>query len=181
MGGSVSRNGGSASSGMGGQYAPESTTINFKYSASVLSYTFFECPFKCLTYKDFVTFYELEDEEEDRILYDYYEEYLHQCDVKEHPAMIRYDLDFKSYLHGIHPVSHMHIGSKTQVRLGLDRILSPKSFTSFILRQNYPALWKSLIQQDDDWVKFFIKEKSILPKVEKKYWDFLDNSELHLA
>lgn len=159
----------------------DNSILNFKISESTLSFTFFECPFICQTYKEFLIENELESEYEDKIFNDYYEIYLHQCTLKENPSMIRYDLDFNSYYSGLHPVSHMHIGHKNQVRLGLNKILNPKSFTSFILRQNYPALWKSLIQTDNDWINYFNKEKSVLPAVDGKFWSLLDYSEFHLT
>lgn len=159
----------------------DNSLLNFKYTTSSLSFSFFECPFDCQTYNEFIIENELEDESENKIFEEDYEIYVNQCPLKQNPVMIRYDFDITSYVQGLHPVSHMHIGHKNQVRLGFNKVISPKSFTSFILRQNYPAIWKSLIMDNHPWIDFFKKEKSVLNNVEKTYWNTLDISEFHLA
>lgn len=159
----------------------DNSILYYKYSGSELKFVFFECPYNCLTYKEFLIENDLVEEFEDRTFSDYYEEYIYQCTLKENPTMIRYELDVNAYFSGLHPVSHMHIGHKNNVRLGINKILNPKSFTSFILRQHYPALWKSLIIRDNDWIRYFKKEKDILVNVDKNNWNILDYSEFHLA
>lgn len=160
----------------------DNSIFNFKYieGSKKVSFTFFECPFKCLTYREYLLENDLEGDYEDKILLDYYEVYLHQCQLKENPIMIRYDLDFDSYFSGLHPVSHLHIGHKNQVRLGFKKILYPKAFVSFVLRQNYPALWKSIISTENEWKTHFINEKNSLNDIDNQYWQVLDNSEFHL-
>jgi len=95
--------------------------------------------------------------------------------------MIRYDFDFKSYYEGLHPVSHIHIGNKNQIRLGIPLILSPKVFLNFVLRQNYPAYWKGMIANSDIWKKTYINEKSNLEGVDLKFWNTMDYSEFYLT
>jgi hypothetical protein len=161
----------------------DNSTLNFKLdeASSKISFTFFECPYKCLTYKEYLIENDLEDDYEDKILLDYYEVYLHQCELKENPITIRYDLDYNSYFSGLHPVSHIHIGHKNQVRLGFQKILNPKSFVSFILRQTYPGIWKSIITSENEWKSYFIKEKDVLKDIGEENWQQLDFSEFYLA
>lgn len=146
-----------------------------------ISFTYYECPFKCLTYKEYLAENDIEEDEEDKILQDYYEVYLHQCELKENPITIRYDLDFDAYFEGLHPVSHLHIGHKNNVRLGLKKILNPKSFFSIILRHSYPAFWKSIISSENEWLTYFKKEKSILVEVTDENWKLLDFTEFYLS
>lgn len=161
----------------------DNSLLNFKLDeiSKKLSFTFYECPFNCLTYKEYLVENDLVEDYEDKILLDYYEIYLHQCELRENPIMIRYDLDNKSYFSGLHPVSHIHIGHKNQIRLGFHKILNPKSFVSFILRQHYPAIWKAIIITENDWKNYFTKEKSVLQSIEKENWQLLDSSEFYLA
>lgn len=161
----------------------DNSILNFKLdeTSNKISFTFFECPYKCLTYKEYLIENDLEDDYEDKILLDYYEVYLHQCEPKENPTIIRYDLDYNSYFSGLHPVSHIHIGHKNQVRLGFQKVLNPKAFVSFILRQTYPAIWKSIITTDNEWKEYFIKEKSVLKDIDAANWQQLDQSEFYLA
>ncbi len=150
-------------------------------SESKISFTFYECPYICLSYKDYLTSNDLEEDFENKMFLDYYEVYVHQCEIKENPVMVRYDLDYNSYLEGLHPVSHIHIGHKNQIRIVLKKILSPKSFVSFIFRQNYPAHWKLISSSKNEWKNYFIKEKLTLLEIKDSHWNELDHSEFHLS
>jgi hypothetical protein len=160
----------------------DNSILKFKYADSdhKLSFQFYECPFICQTYKEFLIDNELEEDHEDKIFTDYYENYLQQCIPKENPVMIRYDLDPSSYFEGLHPISHIHVGHKNQIRLGINKILNPKSFMSFILRQNYPTIWKSIITTENEWKNYFLKEKSNLIDIDAHMWKNLDLAEFHL-
>lgn len=169
----------------------DNSIIKFKLNANLsqISYVFFECPYACLTYNDYLEEFNLNDlssdlEDEsyynDKLFEDYYNEYLLQCPLKENPMMIRYDYDSNSYFEGVHPVSHIHIGHKNDIRIGLKKILSPKSFVSFILRQHYPAFWRIIISGSNSWISYFITEKATLSDIHTKYWNMLDTSEFHL-
>ncbi len=161
----------------------DNSIINFRLdeTRNIVCFTYYECPFNCLTYKEYLIENDLDGYYDDKILLDYYEIYLDQCETKENPTMIRYDLDYNSYFSGLHPVSHLHIGHKNHIRFGLRKILHPKAFISFILRQNYPSVWKSLISSENEWIKYFIKEKQTLNDVAEANWQIIDNSEFHLA
>lgn len=162
----------------------DSSLLNFKFDENYkkISFTFFECPYNCPTYKEYLIENNLEEGFEDKIMYDYYESYILQCSQKEHPTIIRYDFDIDSYFEGLHPVSHMHIGFNNQIRLGVKKILYPKSFISFILRQNYPTHWKSIIvSRKNKWKTYFLKEKSTLRDVENVNWQVLDYTEFYLS
>ncbi|UJH92077.1 DUF2290 domain-containing protein [Antarcticibacterium sp. 1MA-6-2] len=160
----------------------DNSILNFKLDIDnrKISYTYYECPFKSLSYKEYLIDNDIDFEEDSKIFIDYYEVYLHQCEQKENPLMIRYDYDENSYFEGVHPASHLHVGHKNQVRLGLNKILTPKSFTSIILRQNYPAYWKTLIISKNTWREAFLKEKSALLDISSSHWKKLDKSEFHL-
>lgn len=151
----------------------------FNESAKV-SYNFFECPYRCSTYEEFLRESEIHEEEEGRTFHDYYETYLNSCQLKESFTMIRYDYDVNSYLNGVHPASHIHIGFNNQVRIGIDKILSPLNFFSFILRQNYPSYWKLLIETDD-WVNRYKSFKKSCNIIEDTYWKKLDKLEFYLG
>ncbi|WGH74941.1 DUF2290 domain-containing protein [Tenacibaculum tangerinum] len=161
----------------------DNSILNFKLNADKrhISFTFYECPFECLSYKEYLVDNDIEITYENKTFIDYYEVYLHQCERKENPLMVRYDFDEKSYYQGLHPVSHLHIGHKNQVRIGLNKILTPKAFTSIILRQNYPAYWKTILKSKNDWKNSFIQEKLRLVDINQDNWQTLDSSEFHLS
>ena len=160
----------------------DNSILHFKLNQaeSKISFSFYECPFICQTYNEYLEENDVEEEYQEKMFLDYYEIYLHQCPLKEHPIIIRYDFDDASYFEGLHPVSHIHIGNKNQVRIGIPKIFSPKAFVNFIIRQHYPAHWKGMIAKDDDWIKSYLKEKSTLESIETKFWNNLDYAEFHL-
>jgi len=151
--------------------------VNFRDDK--LSFSFFECPYICQSYAEFLDEHNLSEELEDRAFYDYYEVYLEQCQIKDNPTMIRYDLDADSYFEGLHPVSHMHIGFRNEVRIGINARLTPLTFVHFVLRQSYPVIWKTLLQ-DANWHKVYANSKQSLTIVPVKNWKIFDKAELHL-
>lgn len=158
----------------------DNSIFNFKFDSALksISFTFFECPYNCQTYKEYLDENGLSDHEGEKVFEDYYEVYLFQCALKENPLMIRYDLDYNSYSVGTHPVSHIHIGHKNQIRVGIDKVLHPKSFVNFILRQHYPSTWKQILEFENEWIKYFLKEKALLPKIDQTNWKEFDRAEL---
>ncbi|HET7116399.1 MAG TPA: DUF2290 domain-containing protein [Hanamia sp.] len=160
----------------------DNSLLHFKIfnESEKVSYNFFECPYRCSTYEEFLTENEIFEEGEERTFQDYYEIYLNGCQLKESFTFIRYDFDVNSYLNGVHPVSHIHIGFNNQVRIGIDKILSPINFFSLILRQHYPSHWKMLIR-NDDWIKRYKSFKKSCIPIEDIYWKTLDKLEFFLA
>lgn len=156
----------------------DNSTLHFKMTNDKLSFSFYECPFQCLTYKEFLEEHQIDDDNE-KTFNDYYETYLAQCSLRECSTMIRYDFDATSYFEGLHPISHIHIGFNNQVRISVDKILGPTGFCYFILRQQYPGVWKELLlsKEVDDYKKF----KKLLTKVHLDYWKKLDKAEFHLT
>ncbi len=160
----------------------DSSILHFKINAekTKLNFTFYECPYISQTYKEYIEANELDDEIDDKVFLDYYENYLNQCPLKEDPLMIRYDYDPLSYFEGLHPISHIHIGLKNHIRIGIPKVIGPKVFFNFVIRQNYPAFWKRMIK-DEEWKKIYLNEKKSLIIIEKQYWQELDYNEFHFV
>lgn len=160
----------------------DNSILKFKISDKKASYLFYECPYHCLSYIDFLKENSIDEDDLQKTFYNEYEIYLDQCTQKPSPITVRYDLDIESYNHGLHPVSHIHIGNHNQIRIGINKIINPKTFVSFILRQHYTGLWNDILFGDDEiWRKYFLKEKDVLIKIEKKYWNEFDDAELYLT
>lgn len=160
----------------------DNSILKFKLAPKKASYLFYECPYNCLSYNDFLAEHGLkEDDEGYKTFYNEYEIYLDQCQTKTNPITIRYDLDFDSYNHGLHPVSHLHIGNHNQIRIGINKIMHPKTFTNFILRQHYTPLWNSILSEENPWRENFLKDKARLIKIDKEFWGVFDESEFYLS
>lgn len=153
--------------------------INAKEKSA--SYTYIECPFNCESYEDFLLEYEIDDYH-DKALIEEYTTYVEQCEIMRNSLYVRYDLDFQSYQIGLHPASHLHIGHENNLRLGLDKIINPKTFLNFILRQNYIPIWKKLISEDplSDWIQKHKKEKKNLHVINESHFSSFDLEELYI-
>ena len=127
----------------------DSSMLQFRlnrYPDPPMTYSYFECPFRVLTYREFLdrevgsSFSEVGD-----LFRSEYEEFvLSSAEPKESVTPIRYDFAPDRYCSVAHPASHLHIGCENEMRLGTTRILSPMSFTLLILRQRYPSYWIQL-------------------------------------
>lgn len=167
-------------------YLTDNSIFVFKLDSSKkkISFSFYECPYDCSTYKEFLNENGIKNEH-DKSFYELYEDYLNnECELKENPVTFRYDLDFDSYLSGLHPVSHLHVGFKNNIRIGIDKMLNVLSFVSFVFRQHYPTQWKLLIDNrvpQNVYLNRYLKEKSNLTVIDNRYWNDLDKSEMYLT
>jgi hypothetical protein len=159
----------------------DNSIFSFKFNKEdvKVSYIFYECPYNCISFEEYLTENSITDGSGNDYDELYYETYLEQCPQKEHPVMVRYDLDLNSYYSGLHPASHIHIGN-SNIRIGTRKILSPGFFVKFILRQNYPAIWKGLIS-NVSWCRDYKEEKGKLKDIKPKYWNYLDYAEFFFS
>lgn len=161
----------------------DNSIFSFKINslAKTLSYSFIECPFICLSYKEFLSEQGIE-EDFSKTFVEEYNLYVEQCEIKDSILYIRYDVDFDSYINGLHPASHLHIGHGNEIRIAINKILTPKAFLNFILRQHFTAYWKELLKADPqhDWLKYHTKHKTELPIIEEKFFNNYDLNELYL-
>ena len=150
----------------------------------VASYIFYECPYQIVPFDEFLTriIFDPSDLEDLGVLYEMYEEeYLSTIsrDLKKIVCPIRYDYNESFYTPGVHPVSHMHIGINNDIRISLRRVMTPITFTLFIIRQCFPDKWKLIhnSQQIEGWCRH-VREN--LEAVNEDYWHPQDERELYL-
>jgi hypothetical protein len=145
---------------------------------SSTSVAYYGCPYKCLSYDNFIEEYEFSEEEDEvDFLEAAYEEYLFGCTLDESPVVFRYDYDPKSYNEGLHPSSHLHIGHCTQIRIGFKSILDPFSFGLLVLRQHYPKIYKKMLDDPQYHTMLTGFKKTLLPidkahQNSKDQWEF---------
>lgn len=141
------------------------------------SYSFIQCPFDCKTYQDFLIDKGLNIEDYGDSFISDYEQYLFETRTKMSFTPIRYDYHPTQYKPGLHPASHIHIGFANSVRICLSKLLSPISFTHFILRQAYPKNWLAFMSENHELVNI---EKSRFGNVHNSMFNGVDKSELFL-
>ena len=82
---------------------------------------------------------------DDPQLIEEYEQTLSDSSLIDMPVTFRYKYSPRQYDPGRHPASHLHIGHKNEIRVGCERILNPLSFIAFVIRQQYPQIWSSIV------------------------------------
>lgn len=72
------------------------------------------------------------------------DEYLHaisELRFSQHPPLVRYENDPKSYVELKHPCSHFHLGHHSENRWPVTRILNPAAFALFVMKLFYGDFW----------------------------------------
>jgi hypothetical protein len=144
------------------------------------SYVYYECPFKGLSYAEFIEDeLELSVEEAGDLFREEFDDYLLTCGLKETVTPIRYDYDPEQYLEGLHPASHIHFGYGNGIRVGTKNVLRPLSFVLFIMRQCYSQSWKltHTMSEASTWCN---NVRDGLEKVDEKFANALDIREMML-
>lgn len=146
-----------------------------------VGYSYYECPYQCLSYTEFV---ESELGFDINVVRDgfmkEYSDYLSGCTLKNSVTPVRYDYDPDSYREGIHPTSHVHFGYGSNVRIGTRKVLvKPLSFLLLVIRQIYPYHWAVLLEYSraSIWCRNI---RANLDDVHTDYWNPKDLLELFL-
>lgn len=124
-------------------------------------YAFFENPRSYPTYEEFLKDeFNSSIEEVGESLKQEYEQIISEAELSDAVCPVRYDYDYKLYKGIYHPISHIHIGHNNNVRIGIDKILTPEKFIVFILMNVYPAIWEEVCKNDVDIKEKCLKYKS---------------------
>jgi hypothetical protein len=142
------------------------------------SYSFIHCPLDVITFNDFLKSLGQENNPSNRRrLGTQYAEVLETASERRHVTPIRFDYDENGYRPGVHPVAHIHVGLSNQVRISTNK-MSAVSFVLFVMRHMYPSCWETLLARSS--MRSFVSSiREPSTKVPQKYWDALDEVELH--
>jgi len=148
----------------------------------ILRYAYYQNPFDVPSYSEYLI-EELASPEFDlltRVIESEYDQIIAEAPLLINLMALRYDYSKKEYTEGVHPVSHFHIGLDNKIKIPLRALLTPHSFSIFILKQVYYDLWKSLIATGAV-ISTFKKSKEICPPVDPEYFKGLDEYEHYLV
>jgi len=152
-------------------------------SNNLISMSYYECPFKFVDIESYIVGELGEDylgfKDEPSIIEEY-KQSLYESESIESQVTFRYDYAPMDYESGRHPASHMHIGFNSQIRIGCERILNPVSFVAFVIRQQYPDIWKSVVLASCiSLCKSSIRDS--IPVVLAKFKSASDSLEMYLS
>ncbi|AYN29240.1 DUF2290 domain-containing protein [Buttiauxella sp. 3AFRM03] len=149
------------------------------------SYTYLMTPVKTLSYEEYMmTFYpeeEWQHAEEYRVMISQeYDNYVDTHTKNCPPMPIRYDIDCDHYCEHSHPYCHFHFGSENDGRIATKKILTPISFTAFVLRSFYPKAWKIYAESHfiQEHIDFF---KQSLDAPSDEFWKVQESKFLYVG
>ena len=140
----------------------DSSFFQFTYSSSTsIHYSFVHRIELVMSYQDFVDKY-LTEENIDSIAQEY-EMYLSTDKRKAYPCPIRYDVAKSEYKESLHAYAHLHIGIETDIRIPIDKILTPLEFVDFVIKHIYKEKWDNAYIHKEKFRKLVesLKKQSI--------------------
>lgn len=107
-----------------------------------------------ISYLDFLyEFLEADLESCGGVFIEEYQQFLSEQEIK-FVSPIRYDYNSRIYKPLVHSASHIHIGYEENIRLPVDKILSPTAFVKVVLQYYYFDRWKDKANSDDRSICF---------------------------
>lgn len=73
---------------------------------------------------------------------------------------IRYDYSIPEYKENFHPVSHLHVGFNTNIRIPISKILNPCQFVDFIVKYFYSDIWNKCFLNNKKCQNFILSLKN---------------------
>jgi len=130
-------------------------------------YSFFHNPIEFIDYNGYVenqiNQFDLNEtiDEIGMLLEDEYGQFLSEQELVSNFTTIRYDLDYTNYRPLIHSVSHLHIGHNNNVRIPLDKIISPLKFLVFVIKHVYYSQWSNKVENDYEYIISLLNQSKI--------------------
>ncbi|MEN5435291.1 DUF2290 domain-containing protein [Sphingobacterium faecium] len=152
-----------------------------------IRYAFFQNPFEYLSYEEFLLHeIDLDTNKESletvgNLFEQEYSQFLNERELTSSYSTLRYDSDFKNYKPILHSVSHIHIGHLSNIRIPMDKVLSPLRFVLFTIKHVYYNNWKDKLDKNRcDLMKMLSDCKSGETLLHEDFWTEDEKIELHL-
>lgn len=118
-------------------------------------------------------------EDEHTQFYEFYEQYLSEQSIYNTTAYMRLDCDHRTYTEFLHSLAHLHINVNSEIRIPLNKVLTPLAFCCFVLKHVYYHHWKDFTAKDS-FAKFKGKLRESLFDHPSSYWSDEDELNLYL-
>jgi len=117
-------------------------------SVAAPGFSFLQCPLSIVSLGDFARTRGASRPADKYQLLPEYEDYVAAAEERQHVAPIRFEVDQARYESGKHPVAHVHIGCENDIRIAVDKILTPVAFLFVVLRFHYPDAWLQVLSSN---------------------------------
>lgn len=130
-----------------------------------IRYAYYNIPYDVDDYYKFLKKQGFHYEEVGDEFLDIYEQYISEAQLKSQVIPIRYDYDILRCKPIIHASSHLHIGHNNDIRIPCDKVLSPQTFVSFVIRHVYFEDYKNKVE-DDKFKELYLNKCNIINDTE---------------
>lgn len=143
-----------------------SCSLDERNGVKLIRYAYYENPRKIKSYEEFLIEHFPEDflEEdffgEEQLFLRDYEQYKMEALLKASVTPIRYDYDLENFMPIVHPISHIHIGHNNDVRIPINKILSPLKFIIFVVRNVYRKRWLDVVENNKELKDYILTLKN---------------------
>ncbi|MCA2846922.1 MAG: DUF2290 domain-containing protein [Pseudanabaena sp. M135S2SP2A07QC] len=130
---------------------------DFNSSEDVYRYAYYEVPTIFPSYEEYLASNDLSYDECGDLFRQDYEQVADEGKLNNSVMPIRYDYDSKYYNPPNHSISHFHFGFRNQIRLPVNKLVTPHAFVSFVIRHIYWEKWKNLIKDPNFHPTYYVK------------------------
>ena len=143
-----------------------------------IHYSFLHRIEKNLTFEEFYDTYATDDNI-DTIERDY-EYYLASDKDTLYACPIRYDVAETEYTEMYHAYAHLHIGIETDIRIPVDKVLSPLHFVDFVIKHMYKNNWDNAYTHNDKFKKLVNRLKSRAENIDSEHFTEAEHNLLYI-
>lgn len=110
-----------------------------------------------------------------------YEYYSTVDKEKLYTCPIRYDVAETEYTEMHHAYAHLHIGIETDIRIPVDKILSPMHFVDFIVKHIYKEKWDNAYSKNENFKELVNRLKTQAEKIKDTYFTDMEQNLLYIC
>lgn len=141
------------------EYDNSGTNISIRYA-------FFQNPIDYKSYDEFINEEIIPSglinslEEAGSLFHEEYKQFINEQQIKNKYLTIRYDVDYPNYYPNVHSVSHLHIGHQNNLRIPIEKFITPLRFVIFIIKNVYYREWKSFVDTNPQYINQILRKCS---------------------
>lgn len=141
-----------------------------------IHYVFYSCPKDVSLLDDIMS-----EEDNDAGNKGMYYNLIDSVDFKKNVLYFRFDYEKDLYKKIIHPIAHLHIGFDNEIRIPLDKILTPEAFVDFVMKYAYKELWQEAVKKNTDFAERIKILSSQCEELAKQFFTVEEREILHIT
>lgn len=153
-----------------------------------IRYSFYQNPISYISYNEFLL-NEIIDgssvfqiEEIGDLYRNEYDQYLNEQELISNHTTIRYDSDLNNHYPLVHSASHIHIGHKNNIRISVNKTITPLMFILFVIKNVYYDEWKKVISKEGSYIEEILTKGLTESKtLHSDHWKDSEELELFLT